>query len=145
MTRAGLRTDLSGGGIMRRNTAALGLSSALVLFGCGAQDQAEELTASKTTSTSISTTTSTSTTTTSTTTTMVATTVPRTRTTSPPATQVRPQERQGNCSPSYPDFCIPPAPPDLDCADVSGKRFTVLPPDPHGLDGNDDDGVGCER
>lgn len=53
----------------------------------------------------------------------------------------------GNCHPSYPDFCIPPPPPDLDCGDVSQKRFTVrhdVPdPDPHGFDG-DNDGVGCE-
>jgi hypothetical protein len=38
-----------------------------------------------------------------------------------------------NCDLSYPDFCIPPPPPDLDCADVNGRNFTVLPPDPHGL------------
>jgi len=48
-----------------------------------------------------------------------------------------------NCEPSYPSVCIPPAPPDLDCADVSFRRFTVLPPDPHRFDG-DHDGVGCE-
>jgi hypothetical protein len=47
-----------------------------------------------------------------------------------------------NCDPSYPDFCIPP-PPDLDCADVDGSNFTVLPPDPHGFD-REGDGVGCE-
>lgn len=43
-----------------------------------------------------------------------------------------------------PDFCIPPRPPDLDCADVAPHvNFTVLPSDPRGFDGNDD-GVGCE-
>jgi hypothetical protein len=47
------------------------------------------------------------------------------------------------CDPSYPDFCIPPAPPDLDCEDVDGELFTVLEPDPHELDG-DGDGIGCE-
>ena len=47
------------------------------------------------------------------------------------------------CDPSYPDFCIPPPPPDLDCADVGQEDFAVLPPDPHGFDG-DGDGVGCE-
>jgi len=47
------------------------------------------------------------------------------------------------CDASYPDFCIPPGPPDLDCADVSERRFTVLAPDPHGFDGNKD-GVGCQ-
>jgi hypothetical protein len=43
-----------------------------------------------------------------------------------------------NCDPSYPDFCIPPPPPDLDCDEVNGSDFTVLPPDPHGFDGNSD-------
>jgi hypothetical protein len=48
------------------------------------------------------------------------------------------------CDPSYPDFCIPPPPPNLNCDDISGRGFTVLSPDPHGLDGNDNDGIGCE-
>jgi micrococcal nuclease len=48
-----------------------------------------------------------------------------------------------NCDPSYPDFCIPPPPPDLDCPDIASKDFAVLPPDPHGFDA-DSDGVGCE-
>lgn len=50
----------------------------------------------------------------------------------------------GNCSPAYPDVCIPPPPPDLNCKDVPYKRFRVLPPDPHGFDGNQD-GIGCEK
>jgi endonuclease YncB( thermonuclease family) len=49
----------------------------------------------------------------------------------------------GNCDPSYPDVCIPPPPPDLDCGDITARRFTVLPPDPHRFDG-DHDGIGCE-
>jgi endonuclease YncB( thermonuclease family) len=49
----------------------------------------------------------------------------------------------GNCDPAYPDFCIPPPPPDLDCKDIPQTNFTVLPPDPHHLDG-DHDGMGCE-
>jgi hypothetical protein len=48
------------------------------------------------------------------------------------------------CEPAYPDFCIPPPPPDLDCPDVGTREFTVLPPDPHGFDA-DHDGIGCER
>lgn len=48
-----------------------------------------------------------------------------------------------NCSPSYPDVCIPPPPPDLDCADIPYRRFRVLPPDPHRFDRNHD-GIGCE-
>lgn len=47
------------------------------------------------------------------------------------------------CSPAYPDVCIPPPPPDLDCGDITASRFTVLPPDPHGFD-REGDGVGCE-
>jgi micrococcal nuclease len=50
------------------------------------------------------------------------------------------------CDPSYPDLCIPPPPPDLDCDYVYDQGFshiTVLPPDPHTLDGNQD-GVACE-
>ena len=47
------------------------------------------------------------------------------------------------CDPSYPGVCIPPAPPDLDCGDISFRRFQVLSPDPHGFD-RDGDGVGCE-
>lgn len=50
----------------------------------------------------------------------------------------------GNCDPAYPDVCIPPPPPDLDCGDIPHRRFRVLPPDPHGFDGNDNDGIGCE-
>jgi hypothetical protein len=47
------------------------------------------------------------------------------------------------CDPAYPSVCIPPPPPDLDCADIPYRSFTVLPPDPHHFDG-DHDGVGCE-
>lgn len=54
------------------------------------------------------------------------------------------QEEETECHPSYPDFCIPPPPPNLNCDDISGRRFTVLSPDPHGLDGRDNDGIGCE-
>jgi micrococcal nuclease len=52
-------------------------------------------------------------------------------------------ETQNNCDPSYPDFCIVSPPPDLNCADVVYKKFTVLPPDPHNFDG-DKNGIGCE-
>ena len=48
-----------------------------------------------------------------------------------------------SCDPAYPTVCIPSPPPDLDCAEVPYTDFTVLPPDPHGFDG-DDDGIGCE-
>ncbi len=71
----------------------------------------------------------------------------------PPSTRVPKQtavaEPAGGvaaCDPAYPDLCIPPAPPDLDCSYVYDQGFrhiTVLPPDPHTLDGNHD-GVACE-
>lgn len=48
------------------------------------------------------------------------------------------------CDPSYPDFCVPPSPPDLDCKDLAPhENFRVLPPDPHHLDG-DGNGLACE-
>lgn len=50
---------------------------------------------------------------------------------------------RGGCDPAYPDVCIPPSPPDLDCGDIPYRSFRVLPPDPHRFDGGGD-GVGCE-
>ncbi len=60
------------------------------------------------------------------------------------AQPAQPKPGRGNCDPSYPDVCIPPSPPDLDCGDISHRRFRVLPPDPHRFDGRDNDGIGCE-
>jgi micrococcal nuclease len=51
--------------------------------------------------------------------------------------------RSDECDPAYPDGCIPPTPPDLDCSDVHERSFAVLPPDPHNFDG-DHNGIGCE-
>lgn len=51
--------------------------------------------------------------------------------------------KENKCDPSYPDVCVPPYPPDLNCGEISYRNFRVLPPDPHGLDG-DKDGIGCE-
>lgn len=48
-----------------------------------------------------------------------------------------------DCDPSYPDVCIPSAPPDLDCRHVPHSRFRVVGADPHGFDA-DRDGIGCE-
>jgi micrococcal nuclease len=52
-------------------------------------------------------------------------------------------ENRNGCDSSYPDFCIPSPPPDLDCSDIAQKNFTVRGSDPHGfdLDGNSE---GCE-
>lgn len=60
-----------------------------------------------------------------------------------------------NCDPAYAEVCILPAPPDLDCGDITEHNFRVYRPgdhdapedleefDPHRFDG-DDDGIGCE-
>jgi micrococcal nuclease len=90
-----------------------------------------------TTSTSTTTTTpTTTTTTTSSSTATTSTTSSNTTTTTPP-----------NCAPSYPDVCIPPPPPDLDCSQIPYRNFrviyTVPQPDPHNFEG-DRDGIGCE-
>ena len=61
-----------------------------------------------------------------------------TNTSIPPT--IKPVEK---CDSAYPDFCIPPPSPDLDCKDITEKKFKVLPPDPHGFD-TDGDGIGCE-
>jgi hypothetical protein len=53
-------------------------------------------------------------------------------------------DEQTDCDPSYPDVCIPSPPPDLNCDDISERNFEVRSPDPHGFDGNDNDGIGCE-
>jgi len=52
-------------------------------------------------------------------------------------------ESENNCDPSYPDVCIQPYPPDLDCGEIRYANFYVLQPDPHGFD-PDKDGIGCE-
>lgn len=63
---------------------------------------------------------------------------------SPSSSSTTPRPIAGSrCDPSYPDVCIPPPPPDLDCADVPYRDFRVLPPDPHRFDGGGD-GRGCE-
>jgi beta-lactam-binding protein with PASTA domain len=56
-----------------------------------------------------------------------------------------------DCHPSYPDVCLRPDASDYDCEGGSGNGpyyvsgpLRVLPPDPFDLDGNDNDGWGCE-
>lgn len=50
------------------------------------------------------------------------------------------------CDPNYADACVPPFPPDLDCADLRALGLPlpvrVVSGDPHGLD-PDGDGLGC--
>lgn len=51
---------------------------------------------------------------------------------------------RSSCHPAYPDDCIPPPPPDLDCPQIKRKvRVDHSYGDPHGLDA-DKDGWGCE-
>ncbi|MYB42148.1 MAG: nuclease [Chloroflexi bacterium] len=52
------------------------------------------------------------------------------------------ESSEDGCDAAYPDVCIPPPPPDLNCADIEHRDIRVLPPDPHELD-RDGDGVGC--
>ena len=57
---------------------------------------------------------------------------------------VSPATAQTGCSAAYPDFCIPPPPPDLNCPDLlPNVNFTALAADPHELD-RDKDGIACE-
>jgi len=54
-----------------------------------------------------------------------------------------PQSSAPSCDPSYPDVCIAPYPPDLNCGDIGYSNFRVIGDDPHGFD-RDNDGIGCE-
>lgn len=56
-----------------------------------------------------------------------------------------PKLNASKCDSVYPDICIPPPPPDLNCKDISHRNFRVIKhPDPHGFD-HDQDGIGCEK
>ncbi len=61
----------------------------------------------------------------------------------PPTPTVTPTRDPEQCAAEYPTVCIPPPPPDLDCPDIPYTNFTVLPPDRHHFDGNNN-GIGCE-
>jgi micrococcal nuclease len=52
-------------------------------------------------------------------------------------------QSETNCDESYPDVCITPYPPDLNCGDIIFANFRVIGSDPHGFD-RDRDGIGCE-
>ncbi|WP_436493179.1 hypothetical protein [Actinokineospora sp. HUAS TT18] len=67
-----------------------------------------------------------------------------TTTTVPPAPQpVAAVPTKPGCDPSYPTLCLPLTGPDLDCKQITQRRFPVRAPDRHGFDGNGD-GIGCE-
>ncbi len=76
-----------------------------------------------------------------------ATTVPSTtRAQAPAARPTNGAPVRAGCDPAYPELrtCIPPGPPfNQGCAITNERNFTVLPPDPQGLD-RDRDGIGCE-
>jgi PASTA domain len=62
-----------------------------------------------------------------------------------------PTTAPSNCDPAYPDVCLHVGVGDYDCSGGSGNGpnyvegpVRVLPPDPFDLDGNDNDGLGCE-
>ena len=68
----------------------------------------------------------------------------------PPAPAPAPAPVQGNCDPNYSGACVPIAS-DVDCAGGSGNGpayvqgpVRVVGSDIYGLDGNDNDGIGCE-
>lgn len=58
--------------------------------------------------------------------------------------KMAPDKEPEKCDPSYPDVCISPYPPDLDCDEIEFKNFKVIQPDPHRFDA-DKDGIGCEK
>jgi len=59
----------------------------------------------------------------------------------------QPRSLVGTCLSDYQGACVPPPPPDLDCADLDlgdlNGPITVVGDDPHRLDGNHD-GMACE-
>jgi hypothetical protein len=60
---------------------------------------------------------------------------------------VAPTAAQASCDPAYANACIQPPPPDLNCPDLLplvNIRLRTVGVDPHGLDGNDNDGLACE-
>ncbi len=49
----------------------------------------------------------------------------------------------GRCDPNYAGACIPSPPPDIDCSDITARRFRVVGTDVHRFD-SDGDGIACE-
>jgi len=50
---------------------------------------------------------------------------------------------KAGCDPNYSGACIPSPPPDLDCSDITARRFRVIGTDVHNFD-VDHDGIACE-
>ncbi len=69
--------------------------------------------------------------------------VPPDPTPAPSASPAPVPETPTACDPSYPDVCIPPPMPVLNCGDVPYTDFAVIGADPHGFDGNHD-GIACQ-
>lgn len=59
-----------------------------------------------------------------------------------PTPEGGPRVRAQQCEPSYPGICVPPGP-DLDCAEIDDRNFSVPGDDPFGFD-RDGNGIGCE-
>jgi resuscitation-promoting factor RpfB len=57
-------------------------------------------------------------------------------------TYVAPPPSPPRCDPNYTP-CVPNVSYDLDCPDI-GFQVRIIGSDPHGFDGNDNDGLGCE-
>jgi endonuclease YncB( thermonuclease family) len=75
--------------------------------------------------------------------------LPGTTVATPPMTVPRPsttvpKPAAAGCDPSYSTLCLLVGTPDLDCRDITARRFPVVSPDPHRFD-RDRDGIGCER
>ena len=64
--------------------------------------------------------------------------------TAPVDTGQRPTAPQNCDRVSYPDVCVPAAPPYLSCSDIPDRNFRVRAPDPHRFDA-DGNGIGCEE
>jgi hypothetical protein len=63
--------------------------------------------------------------------------------TQPPAPPPQTQPPAPACDPNYAGACVPPYPPDVNCADVGVNNFQRIGNDPHRLD-TDNDGIACE-
>ncbi|HVK21444.1 MAG TPA: hypothetical protein VM677_08805 [Actinokineospora sp.] len=103
-------------------------------------------TSAETPSTTVATTTLVATSTTAASATLKTTTTRTKPTTTTPAAAPQPVAAvptKPGCDPSYPTLCLPLTGPDLDCKQITQRKFPVRQPDRHGFDRNLD-GIGCE-